>query len=126
MRRRSWRKKRTNPDDVCFQSLEEKEELELFSTRLKGDVRMYRQRNKQTLRQLEEVIRERDKVRRSRRRIWRRRRKMMMRIDLWCVRLYLRGRSSSRRCGCSCRRRTTTGSRSERSLNNPINWSSSC
>ena len=48
---------------VCFQSLEEKEELELCCTQLKGDTRMYRQRNKQTLRQLEEVIRERDKVR---------------------------------------------------------------
>uniref|UniRef100_A0A8C2WHM7 CARD domain-containing protein n=1 Tax=Cyclopterus lumpus TaxID=8103 RepID=A0A8C2WHM7_CYCLU len=46
----------------CFQSLEEKEEQELLSAQLKGDVRMYRQQNKQTLRQLEEVIRERDKV----------------------------------------------------------------
>ncbi|XP_019964459.1 caspase recruitment domain-containing protein 9 isoform X2 [Paralichthys olivaceus] len=43
-------------------SLEEKEELELCCTQLKGDTRMYRQRNKQTLRQLEEVIRERDKA----------------------------------------------------------------
>uniref|UniRef100_A0A3Q1K1C8 CARD domain-containing protein n=1 Tax=Anabas testudineus TaxID=64144 RepID=A0A3Q1K1C8_ANATE len=44
-------------------SLEEKEELELRCAELKGDARMYRQRNKQTLRQLDEVIRERDKVR---------------------------------------------------------------
>ncbi|XP_075938582.1 caspase recruitment domain-containing protein 9 isoform X1 [Anarhichas minor] len=51
---------------VCFQSLEEKEELELLFAQLKGDVRMYRQRNKQTLRQLEEVIRERDKALSSR------------------------------------------------------------
>ncbi|KAM7018468.1 caspase recruitment domain-containing protein 9 isoform 2-T2 [Tautogolabrus adspersus] len=42
--------------------LEEKEELELRCAQLKGDTRMYRQRNKQTLRQLEEVIRERDKA----------------------------------------------------------------
>ncbi|XP_070759811.1 caspase recruitment domain-containing protein 9 [Enoplosus armatus] len=41
-------------------SLEEKEEEELRCAQLKGDARMYRQRNKQTLRQLEEVIRERD------------------------------------------------------------------
>ncbi|XP_037339033.2 caspase recruitment domain-containing protein 9 isoform X1 [Pungitius pungitius] len=47
-------------------NLEEKEELQLFSTQLKGDVRMYRQRNKQTLRQLEEVISERDKALSSR------------------------------------------------------------
>ncbi|KAK9521934.1 hypothetical protein VZT92_018437 [Zoarces viviparus] len=47
-------------------SLEEKEELELLFAQLKGDVRMYRQRNKQTLRQLEEVIRERDKALSSR------------------------------------------------------------
>ncbi|XP_031134043.1 caspase recruitment domain-containing protein 9-like [Sander lucioperca] len=45
-----------------FQSVEEKEELELLCAQLKGDARMYRQRNKQTLRQLEEVIRERDKA----------------------------------------------------------------
>ncbi|XP_034722286.1 caspase recruitment domain-containing protein 9-like, partial [Etheostoma cragini] len=43
-------------------SVEEKEELELLCAQLKGDARMYRQRNKQTLRQLEEVIRERDKA----------------------------------------------------------------
>ncbi|KAG7218331.1 hypothetical protein INR49_020471 [Caranx melampygus] len=43
-------------------SLDDKEELELRCTQLKGDARMYRQRNKQTLRQLEEVIRERDKA----------------------------------------------------------------
>ncbi|XP_078101391.1 caspase recruitment domain-containing protein 9-like isoform X2 [Sander vitreus] len=42
-------------------SVEEKEELELLCAQLKGEARMYRQRNKQTLRQLEEVIRERDK-----------------------------------------------------------------
>ncbi|XP_074527009.1 caspase recruitment domain-containing protein 9 [Halichoeres trimaculatus] len=42
--------------------LEEKEELELRCAQLKGDARMYRQRNKQTLRQLEEVIKERDKA----------------------------------------------------------------
>ncbi|XP_040051645.2 caspase recruitment domain-containing protein 9 isoform X2 [Gasterosteus aculeatus] len=53
-------------EEQSAKSLEEKEELELFSTRLKGDVRMYRQRNKQTLRQLEEVIRERDKALSSR------------------------------------------------------------
>ncbi|XP_049907557.1 caspase recruitment domain-containing protein 9 [Epinephelus moara] len=47
-------------------SQEEKEELELLSTQLKGDAKMYRQRNKQTLRQLEEVIRERDKALASR------------------------------------------------------------
>ncbi|XP_044051729.1 caspase recruitment domain-containing protein 9 isoform X1 [Siniperca chuatsi] len=47
-------------------SLEEKEELELQCTQLKGDARIYRQRNKQTLRQLEEVIRERDKALSSR------------------------------------------------------------
>ncbi|XP_073322908.1 caspase recruitment domain-containing protein 9 isoform X2 [Pagrus major] len=43
-------------------SEEEKEELELRCAQLKGDAKMYRQRNKQTLRQLEEVIRERDKA----------------------------------------------------------------
>lgn len=48
---------------VCFQAVEEQEELELRCTQLKGDARVYRQRNKQTLRQLEEVIWERDKVR---------------------------------------------------------------
>ncbi len=53
---------------LCFQSLEEKEELELRCTQLKGDARIYRQRNKQTLRQLEEVIKERDKVRMRRER----------------------------------------------------------
>nr|XP_046242400.1 caspase recruitment domain-containing protein 9 isoform X2 [Scatophagus argus] len=47
-------------------SVEEKEELELHCTQLKGDARVYRQRNKQTLRQLEEVIRERDKALSSR------------------------------------------------------------
>ncbi|KAM3611737.1 uncharacterized protein V6R79_023345 [Siganus canaliculatus] len=47
-------------------SVEEKEELELRCAQLKGDARMYRQRNKQTLRQLEEVIRERDKALSSR------------------------------------------------------------
>ncbi|KAM8886959.1 LOW QUALITY PROTEIN: caspase recruitment domain-containing protein 9 [Spinachia spinachia] len=47
-------------------SLEEKEELELFAAQLKGDVRMYHQRNKHTLRQLEEVIRERNKALSSR------------------------------------------------------------
>ncbi|XP_051250622.1 caspase recruitment domain-containing protein 9 [Dicentrarchus labrax] len=46
--------------------LEEKEELELRVTQLKGDVRIYHQRNKQTLKQLEEVIRERDKALASR------------------------------------------------------------
>ncbi|KAM3867583.1 caspase recruitment domain-containing protein 9 [Diretmus argenteus] len=45
---------------------DEKEEVELRCARLKGDARMYRQRNKQTLRQLEEVIRERDKALSSR------------------------------------------------------------
>ncbi|XP_029915374.1 caspase recruitment domain-containing protein 9 [Myripristis murdjan] len=45
---------------------EEKEEVELRCARLKGDAQMYRQRNKQTLRQLEEVIRERDKALASR------------------------------------------------------------
>ncbi|XP_034451481.1 caspase recruitment domain-containing protein 9 isoform X2 [Hippoglossus hippoglossus] len=49
-------------EDQSSRSLEEKEELELCCTQLKGDTRMYRQRNKQTLRQLEEVIRERDKA----------------------------------------------------------------
>lgn len=55
---------------ICFwfQAVEEQEELELRCTQLKGDARVYRQRNKQTLRQLEEVIWERDKVRRRRRR----------------------------------------------------------
>ncbi|KAL3976336.1 disintegrin and metalloproteinase domain-containing protein 23 [Sarotherodon galilaeus] len=43
-------------------SLEEKEELELRCAQLKGDAKIYRQQNKQTLRQLEEVIRERDKA----------------------------------------------------------------
>uniref|UniRef100_A0A8C9ZK99 Uncharacterized protein n=2 Tax=Sander lucioperca TaxID=283035 RepID=A0A8C9ZK99_SANLU len=47
-------------------SVEEKEELELLCAQLKGDARMYRQQNKQTLRQLEEVIRERDKALASR------------------------------------------------------------
>ncbi|XP_058492681.1 caspase recruitment domain-containing protein 9 [Solea solea] len=47
-------------------SQEEKEELELCCTQLKSDVRMYRQRNKQTLKQLEEVIKERDKALASR------------------------------------------------------------
>ncbi|XP_035854775.1 caspase recruitment domain-containing protein 9-like [Sander lucioperca] len=46
--------------------MEEKEELELLCAQLKGDAPMYRQRNKQTLRQLEEVIRERDKALASR------------------------------------------------------------
>ncbi|CAN9512819.1 unnamed protein product [Ophioblennius macclurei] len=43
-------------------SVEEQEELELSCAQLKGDAKMYRQQNKQTLRQLEEVIRERDKA----------------------------------------------------------------
>ncbi|KAM4577380.1 caspase recruitment domain-containing protein 9 [Odontesthes bonariensis] len=43
-------------------SLEEKEELELRCAQLKGDAKMYRQQNKQSLRQLEEVISERDKA----------------------------------------------------------------
>lgn len=47
---------------VCIQAVEEQEEQELRCTQLKGDVRVYRQRNKQSLRQLEEVMRERDKV----------------------------------------------------------------
>ncbi|XP_044193827.1 caspase recruitment domain-containing protein 9 isoform X1 [Thunnus albacares] len=47
-------------------SLEDKEELELRCAQLKGDARMYRQRNKQALRQLEEVIGERDKALASR------------------------------------------------------------
>ncbi|XP_076010451.1 caspase recruitment domain-containing protein 9 isoform X2 [Genypterus blacodes] len=41
---------------------EEKEELELCCAQRQQDARMYRQRNKQFLRQLEEVIRERDKA----------------------------------------------------------------
>lgn len=48
--------------------MEEKVELELHCTQLKGDARVYQQQNKQTLRQLEEVIQERDKVSRRRRR----------------------------------------------------------
>ncbi|XP_068166772.1 caspase recruitment domain-containing protein 9 [Antennarius striatus] len=47
-------------------SVEEKEELELQCAQLKGDVRVYRRQNKQTARQLEEVIRERDKALASR------------------------------------------------------------
>ncbi|XP_028270529.1 caspase recruitment domain-containing protein 9 [Parambassis ranga] len=43
-------------------SQEEAEELRLRCAQLKGDAKMYRQRNKQTLRQLEEVIKERDKA----------------------------------------------------------------
>uniref|UniRef100_A0A3Q1FZL9 Caspase recruitment domain family member 9 n=1 Tax=Acanthochromis polyacanthus TaxID=80966 RepID=A0A3Q1FZL9_9TELE len=43
-----------------------KEELELRCAQLKGDAKIYRQQNKQTLRQLEEVIRERDKALTSR------------------------------------------------------------
>ncbi|XP_006797614.1 caspase recruitment domain-containing protein 9 [Neolamprologus brichardi] len=43
-------------------SLEEKEELELRCAQLKGDAKIYRQQNKQTVRQLEEVIREREKA----------------------------------------------------------------
>ncbi|XP_047237076.1 caspase recruitment domain-containing protein 9 isoform X3 [Girardinichthys multiradiatus] len=43
-------------------SVEEKEELTLRSAQLKGDAKMYRQQNKQMVRQLEEVIRERDKA----------------------------------------------------------------
>jgi len=62
--------------------VEEKEELELRCAQLKGDAKMYRQQNKQTLRQLEEVIRERDKVRS-------RRRKLMMVVmsetEFWLV-----------------------------------------
>ncbi|KAI9541729.1 hypothetical protein NQZ68_027093 [Dissostichus eleginoides] len=50
-------------EEQRVKSEEEKEELELISAQLKGDARMYQQRNKQTLRQLEEVIKERDKVR---------------------------------------------------------------
>ncbi|XP_056134084.1 caspase recruitment domain-containing protein 9 [Lampris incognitus] len=45
---------------------EEKEEVELSCARLRGDVKMYRKRNKETLRQLEEVARERDKALSSR------------------------------------------------------------
>lgn len=52
-----------------FQSVEAKEELDLHCAQLRGDVKMYRQQSKQTLRQLEEVVRERDKVRRRRGRI---------------------------------------------------------
>ncbi|MEQ2179801.1 hypothetical protein GOODEAATRI_028865, partial [Goodea atripinnis] len=51
--------------DLQIESVEEKEELTLRSAQLKGDAKMYRQQNKQMVRQLEEVIRERDKVRRS-------------------------------------------------------------
>uniref|UniRef100_A0A3P8U9J6 Caspase recruitment domain family member 9 n=1 Tax=Amphiprion percula TaxID=161767 RepID=A0A3P8U9J6_AMPPE len=47
-------------------SVEVKEELELRCAQLKGDAKIYRQQNKQTLRQLEEVIRERDKALTSR------------------------------------------------------------
>ncbi|XP_069581059.1 caspase recruitment domain-containing protein 9 [Brachyistius frenatus] len=47
-------------------SREEEEELKLRCTELRGDAKMYRQRNKQTLRQMEEVIRERDKALSSR------------------------------------------------------------
>uniref|UniRef100_A0A8C7ZCZ7 CARD domain-containing protein n=1 Tax=Oryzias sinensis TaxID=183150 RepID=A0A8C7ZCZ7_9TELE len=43
-------------------SLEEKEELQLLCAQLEGDVKMYCQQSKQTLRQLEEVIQERDKA----------------------------------------------------------------
>ncbi|AWP07749.1 putative coiled-coil domain-containing protein 180 isoform 3 [Scophthalmus maximus] len=43
-------------------SAEEKEELELSCSELKREARTYRQRIKQTLRQLEEVVRERDKA----------------------------------------------------------------
>ncbi|KAM6930945.1 caspase recruitment domain-containing protein 9 [Xenentodon cancila] len=43
-------------------SLEEKEELELHCAQLKGDAKMFLQQNKQTLRQLDEVIKERDKA----------------------------------------------------------------
>ncbi|XP_061586150.1 caspase recruitment domain-containing protein 9 [Cololabis saira] len=43
-------------------SLEEKEELELHCVQLKGDAKMFQQQNKQTLRQLDEVIKERDKA----------------------------------------------------------------
>ncbi|XP_029366945.1 caspase recruitment domain-containing protein 9 isoform X2 [Echeneis naucrates] len=53
-------------EEQRVKSLDEKEELELRCSQLKGDTRMYRQRNKQTLRQLEEVIRERDKALSSR------------------------------------------------------------
>ncbi|XP_051806843.1 caspase recruitment domain-containing protein 9 isoform X2 [Acanthochromis polyacanthus] len=47
-------------------SVQVKEELELRCAQLKGDAKIYRQQNKQTLRQLEEVIRERDKALTSR------------------------------------------------------------
>ena len=60
------------PGCSFLQSVEEKEELELCCTQLKGDAMVYRQQSKQTLRQLGEVIRERDKVRSRRRRSRRR------------------------------------------------------
>ncbi|CAJ1069369.1 hypothetical protein L3Q82_023465 [Xyrichtys novacula] len=53
-------------EEQSARRLEEKEELELLCAQLKGDARMYRQQNKQTLRQLEEVIKERDKALSSR------------------------------------------------------------
>ncbi|XP_015250591.1 PREDICTED: caspase recruitment domain-containing protein 9 isoform X1 [Cyprinodon variegatus] len=43
-------------------SVEEREDLMMRCTQLKGDAKMYRQQNKQTVRQLEEVMRERDKA----------------------------------------------------------------
>lgn len=49
-----------------LQSVEAKEELDLRCAQLRGDVKMFRQQSKQTLRQLEEVVKERDKVRRRR------------------------------------------------------------
>ncbi|XP_045890773.1 caspase recruitment domain-containing protein 9 [Micropterus dolomieu] len=49
-------------EEKTARSLEEKEELQLRCAQLKEDVRIYRQRNKQTLRHLEEVTGERDKA----------------------------------------------------------------
>ncbi|XP_042337410.1 caspase recruitment domain-containing protein 9 [Plectropomus leopardus] len=60
------RKELHRAEEQRARSVEEREELELLSAQLKGDAKMYRQRNKQTLRQLEEVIRERDKALASR------------------------------------------------------------
>lgn len=102
------------PECVCFQTLEEKEELELRCAQLKGDAKIYRQQNKQTLRQLEEVIREREKVRSLRRDKNGRWGRMLVGVNSGrFFRRCHRSQRSMRRHGYSCRRKTSTGSRSE-------------
>lgn len=117
------------PVCVCFQSLEEKEELELRCAQLKGDAKIYRQQNKQTVRQLEEVIREREKVRSLRRRRDKNGRWGRMLVGVNSGRFFRRCHRSQRnmrRHGYSCRRKTSTWSRSESWLSKWTGWSFCC